>query len=145
MQLLYGHDSAITRWAAQRIDGLSMPTHVVGLIDGDGVLRGCFLLNEITRNTAEFIILCQGRLGVEVVRPIFRYAFHHYGRLQATVQRSNAVCRKQTPRWGFKYDGTAHDFFAPGEDAIRFVMRRDDCKWIKPHGHVLQAESARAA
>ncbi len=145
MQFLFGHDGAVTRWTAQKIDGLRQPKHVIGLIDDDGALRGSLLLNEITRNTAELIAFCEIQVGVSVIRPFFRYAFHHYGRLQVTVQRSNFVTRKTTPRWGFKYDGTARDFFAPGEDAIRFVMLRSDCKWISPHGNVLKAASARAA
>ena len=131
MQLLTGFADTVKRWATTKIDGLSEPAHVFGLIDEAGALRGCLLLNEITANTAEFILYAEGRVGPGAMRQVFATSFDRYGRLQATVQRSNALCLKQAPKWGFKYDGMARDFFAPGADAIRFVMLRRDCRWLK--------------
>ena len=147
MQILFGHDQAVTAWAAQKIDGLSQPTHAFGLIDGAGVLRGCLILNEITANTADLVVYSEAPITANVVRPFFRIVFDvlHYGRLQTIAERSNAKSRKDTPRWGFKWDGTARDFFGHGRDALRFVMLRADCRFLKPKptesndGHVLEA------
>ena len=143
MQLLAGYTDTIKRWAAQRIDGLSEPTHVFGLVDEIGALRGCLLLNEITANTAEFIVYSEAGLGPGAARQVFATAFDRYGRLQVTVERKNTHSLKQTPKWGFKYDGTARNFFGPGADAVRFVMMKQDCRWLRKtrqdHGILLQA------
>ncbi len=149
MQILVGHAAAVTKWAAQKIDGLYQPTHAFGLLDKSGALRGCFLLNEITRSTADVILYSEETPGAGIARQVFKIPFVllGYERLQAIIQRSNTVSRKQTPRWGFKYDGTARHFFANGEDAIRFVMLKEECPWLrtrKTHGTAQQTEAAYA-
>ena len=146
MQLMLGQDAAVTAWAAQMIDGLTQPTHAFGLIDGDGRLRGCLILNEITSHTADFIVYSEAPIAANIPRPFFRIVFEAlgYGRLQTLCERNNARSRKDNPRWGFKWDGTARDFFGPGRDALRFVMLKTDCRYLKASerhtdGHVQQA------
>ena len=133
MQLLFGHDASVTQWAAQKIDGLTQPTFAFGVIDKEGALRGCFILQEITPNTAEFIVYAEAPCTPNVFFTFFDVAFNRigYGRLQTTAQKSNAKAKKENPRWGFKFEGTAKDFFGQGQDALRYGMLKANCKWLR--------------
>ena len=149
MKLVLGQDRPVTQWAARVIDGMSQPTHAFGLVDDKGKMRGCIMLCEITRHTADLIVYSEAPITPNVVRQFFYLVFEvlRYGRLQTMCERSNWKSKKDTPRWGFKFDGVARDFFGPNRDVIRFVMRRGDCRWLaKPsarktqeNGHLLQA------
>jgi RimJ/RimL family protein N-acetyltransferase len=143
MKLVLGQDRPVTQWAARviDIDVLGQPTHAFGLVDGRGKLRGCILLREITRHTADMHVYSEATITPNVVRQVFYLIFEvlRYGRLQTMCERSNWKSKKDTPRWGFKFDGVARDFFGPNKDSIRFVMRRSDCRWLaKPSARKTQ-------
>lgn len=149
MRLLFGQEEIVWRWARNKYGFDVRPTHIFGLIDSSsGVLKGCFTLNAITSNTAEFGIFTDHSIG-GCGRALFRIAFDRlgYGRLEVMIDKANLTSRKQTPRWGFKFDGTAKDYLGPGRDVLRFVMLRKDCRWLKGaahHGTIQEAEGARA-
>jgi RimJ/RimL family protein N-acetyltransferase len=133
MQVVFGHDAVVTQWAAPKFDNLTQPTHAFGIIDAQGTLRGCIILQEITANTAELIVYAETHLTPNVIRAIFEVPFNRlgYGRLQTTVAKDNAKAKRENPRWGFKFEGTSKDFFGERKDALRFAMLRSDCKWLK--------------
>jgi RimJ/RimL family protein N-acetyltransferase len=133
MHLVFGHDATVWQWAEARAGQVLQPHLAVGIVDRQGTLRGCFLLHEVTPHTAELSVYAEATLTPNVIRAIFSVPFNHlgYGRLQTTVAKDNSKAKKENPRWGFKFEGTARDFFGEKQDGLRYAMLKRDCKFIR--------------
>lgn len=151
MQLLFGHDQAVARWAGERLGGSGFPERSIGIgiIDDSGVLRGAFVLTHWNDFTAEFSLYSEGALTLGVLRQFFFHVFLRLGvsRLQIHTPRNNKAVKKAAPKWGFQWDGVSKSCYGPGRDGLRFYMTAQHCRWIKNHGLPLrrQTKSAKAA
>ena len=133
MHLVFGHDAVVWQWAEARAGQVLQPHLAVGIVDTQGTLRGCFLLHEVTPYTAELSVYAEATLTPNVIRAIFAVPFVSlgYGRLQTTVAKDNTRAKKENPRWGFKFEGTARDFFGEKQDGLRYAMLKRDCRFLR--------------
>jgi len=147
MPLLINHDEDVAAWAENKLEGrLVFPHAAIGMLDRRGVLRGAWLLSFYNRHTAELTLYSEGVISNEMVRGCFAITFQHLGvqRLQARTTRQNKIVKRAAPKYGFKFEGVARDFYGPGEDSLNYYMTPAMCRWIEEdHGKpVLNAQAA---
>ena len=132
MNLIYGHEDAIAPWLARKYGvHLRRPCVTLGCIDSAGVLRGAFVLTMMHDTTAELHVY--GRVSNDTVREMFEAVFNQFGiyRLELRISKRNKITKKAAPRFGFRFEGAAPHFFGPGEAALLFSMRADECRWLR--------------
>jgi hypothetical protein len=136
MQLLFGHDATVAKWAGERLGAPYPNATAIGVIDDKGVLRGAILLEAWNAHTLELSLYSEGSIKPSIAKAFFEYVFVacSASRLQVHTERSNKVMRRIIPRAGFRWDGVAKNFYGPGRDALRFYMTPAMCRWIKRHG-----------
>lgn len=68
----------------------------------------------------------------EFYRLIFDYPFNQLKvkRVTGLVCCTNQRARRLDEKLGFKYEATLRDYF-PGGDAIVYVMRKEDCRFLR--------------
>lgn len=132
MDLLFGHDATVMAWARRINPTFHDPKYAIGILQ-DGTLRGAVMIVEQTIYTADLGIVSEVPPGPGIARKMFRLLFNDldYTRVEITIERTDKKSRKAAPRWGFKFDGTAHDYWGPGVHALRFVMLREHCPFLK--------------
>lgn len=140
MKLVAGQDKAVLDWLARRYGSHArFPCVTFGTIDDDGVLRGAFVLTMSNETTAELHIY--GRTSNDTFKQMFRAVFGYLGvyRLEVRVSKRNKVTKRAAPKFGFRFEGSAKDFYGPGEDALLFSMRPHECRWLRePDGVAIQ-------
>jgi hypothetical protein len=148
MRLLSGHDETVWRWANRFFEGeLARPDWAVGVIDRDGVLRGALIGDERTPWTAEVTICGEKAFTPFVAKAFFAAYFARYWRLEVRTTRDNKTIKRNAPKWGLKFEGTARDYFGQGRSALMFSMLKSECRWInlKVGTDGIEAKSSRAA
>lgn len=140
MRLLAGQDNAILDWLARKYQAHArFPCVTLGTIDNEGVLRGAFVITAMNDTTAELHVY--GRTSNDTFKKMFRAVFGHLGvyRLEARVSKRNKITKRAAPKFGFKFEGSAKDFYGPGQDALLFSMRPHECRWLRePDGIAIQ-------
>ena len=132
MHLLVGHDDTVMAWARRKNPTFLTPKYAFGILR-DGTLCGAIMVIEETNHTADLGIVSDVPPGPGIARRVFRLLFDemNYGRVEVTIRRSDTKSRKAAPKWGFKYDGTATDYWGPGVHAVRFAMLKEDCPFLR--------------
>lgn len=132
MDLLFGHDDAVMDWVRRKDPTFHTPRYAIGILQS-GVLRGAVMVVEQTNHTADLGIVSEVPPGPGIARRVFRLLFESldYARVEITISRTDTRSRKAAPKWGFKYDGTAYDYWGAGSHAVRFVMLKDDCPYLR--------------
>lgn len=134
MQLLIGHDQTVMVWARRRNPSFPTPRFAWGILE-KGVLRGAIMIMHETEHTADLGVVSEVPPGPGIARQLFRLMFDeqylNYARVEITIRRSDLKSRKSAPKWGFKFDGTANDYWGPGVHALRFVMLKKDCPFLR--------------
>ncbi len=142
MKLLRGHDATVAQWVGDRLDGFFPgPVRAVGVIDDGGVLCGGMVLNWVHNSTAEMTIATTGDvITPRVAREFFRWTFLELGvwRLQVRTSKRNKSVKRNAPKWGFRFEGCARDWYGPGSDALVWYMTPTLCRWISHDGERLQ-------
>jgi hypothetical protein len=140
VRLLAGQDNAILDWLARKYQAHArFPCVTLGTIDDAGVLRGAFVITMSTETTAELHVY--GRISNDTVRDMFHAVFGYLGvyRLEVRVSKRNKITKRAAPKFGFRFEGSARDFYGPGEDALLFSMRPHECRWLRePDGIAIQ-------
>ncbi len=134
MILLHGHDKAVADWVAKRYGAfVRYPCVCLGALDSAGVLRGAFVVTMQSDTTAELHIF--GKLSNDTVRGMFETVFQRMGvyRLEARVSKKNRTTKRAAPRFGFRFEGAAPDFYGPGQAALLYSMRPHECRWLRDH------------
>lgn len=140
------HEPTILEWLSQRyaVAVHQTPRVVMGLIDDEGVLRGCFVVTWKTDTTAELHLY--GKTSNDTFKALFRLVFLEWGvwRLEVRTAKTNRAIKRAAPKFGFRFQGTEREYYGPGRDALSYSMTPNECRWI--YGLTVQdAESARAA
>lgn len=140
------HEPTILDWLSQRygVAVYQTPRVVLGLIDDEGVLRGCFVVTWRNDTTAELHVY--GKISNDTLKVLFRLVFIEWGlyRLEVRTTKTNKTIKKAAPKYGFKFQGVERGFYGPGRDALAYAMTPNECRWI--HGRAFQIpEGAEAA
>jgi hypothetical protein len=139
--LVFGHDKVVWDWAGKNFTDYFdhtqvMPTWAVGIINDQGVLRGALIGAEESPSTVEFTIYSEGAVTLPIARQFFTLVFDRYWRLQVRTTKDNKSVKRNAPKWGFTFEGTAKDFWGPGRSALLYRMLKPDCRFIKmEHAH----------
>lgn len=144
MNLVTGHDATVVDWIA-KIYGAHVRHHprmVLGIIDGGGVLRGAFVVTWHNDTSAELHVY--GKISNGTVRGMFEAVFGGCGvhRLEVRTHRKHRKVRKAAPKYGFRYESVARDYYGRGQDAFVYVMTAPECRWLKGEDHGLIVQSA---
>lgn len=69
-----------------------------------------------------------------LLRNVASWAFDAFAlhRVTARILSVDHVSQDYARRAGFRFEGTARSYFAPGVDASVWSLRREDCRWLKP-------------
>lgn len=140
------HEPTILDWLSQRygVAVYQTPRVVLGLIDDQGVLRGCFVVTWKNDTTAELHLY--GKTSNDTWKALFRLVFLEWGiwRLEVRTAKTNRAIKRAAPKFGFKFHGTDREYYGPGRDALVYSMTPNECRWI--HGRAFQLpEGAEAA
>lgn len=144
MQLVFGHDATVWQWAGQKFSDYfdattCQPTWALGIINSEGVLQGALIGDERSPTTVEFTVYSQGAITLPIARQFFVLVFDRYWRLQVRTSKDNKSVKRNAPKWGFTFEGTAKDYWGPGRSALLYRMLKPDCKWIRDHGQTISA------
>jgi hypothetical protein len=136
MRLVSGHDEAVWEWANKFFETpLQVPTWALGIIDDQGVLKGALLGDERTETTVEVTICSEDNaITLDIAKAFFAAVFGRYWRLQVRTTKDNKIVKRNAPKWGFTFEGTAKDYWGPGRSALLYCMTKPNCRWIKNHG-----------
>ena len=134
MQLLWGHDDTVWRWACRFFDGGldRRSTWAIGIIDRRGALRGALLGDEVNAWTVEVTICAEQAISNDTAKAFFQAVFSRYWRLQVSTTKDNTTIKQNAPKWGFAFEGTAKGYYGPGRDALRYRMTAAECRWLHP-------------
>jgi len=136
MNIVQGHDARVIEWASQLMDGeIGNPQVAHGVIDKDGSLIGALIYGEYDGHNVEMSFTGTRGFTPSVLKFIFEYPFNELkcGRMWARIRKSNKKMKKLLPRVGFKFEGVERKYYKD-EDALRFSMLANECKWIKANG-----------
>lgn len=132
--LVWGHDDTCLQWLHKRWGGDigRVPQAVVGITDPQGVLRGAILLWQENAFCWEFGLYSEGVIAPRLVREFFCVVFGPLGasRLQIRTPRDHLRLKKLIPKFGFRFECVARDFYGSGSDALQFSMQPATCRWI---------------
>lgn len=133
MNLVTGQDDVIIPWLAETfgIEVIVTPRVVLGIVDRDCVLQGAFVLYIHQERTFELAIV--GKMSPNTARQLFRIVFGPLKahRLEVRTSKRNKTIKKAAPKFGFKFEGVARDYYGPGESALVYAMTRDQCRWMQ--------------
>ncbi len=133
--LLYDHDRAIARWAADQLEVQNW----VGLTAGIGVIRnGAIVAGAVFYNhrppdiEIAFVTTTRHWATPQVVRGILRYPFMQLGckRLTALTEVTNQPTRAFLCRLGFREEGRHPDAFMSGDGLSYGLLRKDAARWL---------------
>lgn len=128
MILLLGHDETVANWVATHVGKtFHAPYTAIGVIDGEGTLRGGFVFTSFTGDAIEVSLAGRGCVGRGVWPGVLGYVFDQLNcaRLSIHTRRSNKAVTKQAPKLGFKYEGVSRRLYGD-EDGIAYSIVRDD-------------------
>ena len=133
MKLVSGHAPTVVDWLAKThgVQWVNQPALVLGVIDDDGVLRGCVVLEQRNEGAGELHVW--GRVSNDVAKQVFGIAFREIGwrRLECRISRRNKAVRATALRWGWRFECVAAEYFGPGEDGFQYSMTAAGCRWLK--------------
>lgn len=131
MKIIVGHDDVVNAWISKRygVTCLQSPSALLGVIDGNGVLRGAFVTTWRNDTTAELHIF--GRTSNETWKAYFKWVFGMVHRLEISTEKRNKSIKRAAPKFGFCFEGVGKDYYGPGRDALRFYMTEDRCRWVQ--------------
>lgn len=148
MPLLFGHDADVADWVAGKMGGLVVFPHAaIGMLDHNGVLRGAFVFAFHNAHTAELTLYSENVITNDMWRGAMSWVFEDIGigRLQIRTERKNKAVKRAAPKFGFRFEGVARDYFGPGDDALLYYMTPATCRWIGAHGPIQNTQAAQAA
>lgn len=132
MKLLNGVDAAVSDWLARnhRAYVHQEPRALLAVVDVLDCIRGAYVITWLTDRTAELSVW--GTATPDTTKALFLYAFLglKVHRLQIHTARTNKRIKRAAPKFGFKFECVARDYYGPGEDALQFAMTPDQCRWI---------------
>jgi hypothetical protein len=111
---------------------ISPPYTAFGFASDDNRPLCAVLFNEFNQSNIEMTIYAEpGGITREVIRYVANYVFvkNNCRRLTVRTKKRNKRVLQLAPRYGFKYECIAKQFF-PDDDAVVFRMLRQECRWL---------------
>jgi RimJ/RimL family protein N-acetyltransferase len=108
------------------------PFKAIGFLTDDKRPLAAFVFNDFNHSNIEMTIVAEpGGITRQVIRYVANYAFNtsKCRRLTVRTKRRNKRILQLAPRYGFKYECIAKDFY-PDDDAVVFRMLKSDCRWL---------------
>ncbi len=137
MHILVGHDAIVAAWVGDRLGGRVIgPQRAFGIIDGRGVLRGGFVIRALNEVTCDLTLYSNGVMTNGVMRVLWRIVFHEFGFCRCVIHtaKTNKAMKRAAPKLGFRFEGTAWNFYGDGVHALTFSMTPNTCRWLS-HGN----------
>ena len=134
---MLGQDAAVAKWVGEKYGGTILgPQWAPGIVDNDGQLRGGFIIRANSGTTCELTVYSDQALTHGIARALFRYIFDALGFVRCVIHtaKSNRIVKRAVPKLGFRFEGTARNFYGQGEDALQFSMTPQTCRWLKTPG-----------
>lgn len=122
----------VGEWVAKRIGSAHDPETHVGIgWQTDRIVCGV-LYEGYTRRSIRAHIACEGQMTKEFTRTIFDYPFNQLDveKIIAPIYEGNVKAISLVERLGMKEETRLKDTH-PSGDLIFYVMRREDCRWIR--------------
>lgn len=127
MNLLLGHDQAVSEWVGSRV---GKPFHSVdstmGVLDRQGTLTGGMVFTGFNGTCIELSLAGKGDRSLW--RAALDYVFDQLGcaRLQIHTAADNRAVRRLAPRLGFTFEGKSRNFYGHGRDALQYSLTTGD-------------------
>lgn len=135
--ILTGHDNVVGPWVASRVGTVWSPERstTIGLFSvHTGLLAGVIYEGFNGANIGAHIASVPGKDWPTqgFLRFIFHYPFEQLGvkRITGLVASSNKQAVEFNLRLGFELEATLKDAHPEG-DLLMFVMRKENCRWLK--------------
>ena len=133
--MIYVFDAErIGRWVCEKTGGMYQQGNTGIALEHDGVLVVGIMYDGYTGASIAMHSRCDNPKATtrEFYRRIFDYPFNQLGvkRVTGIVPSNNSRALQVDQKLGFKYETTLADYFPDG-DAVIFIMRREDCRWIR--------------
>jgi len=124
----------IGRWVCEKTGGQYLPGNTGIALEKNGALVAGIMYDAYTGASIAMHSRCDDPKAItrEFYRMIFDYPFNQLQvkRVTGIVPSTNTHALSIDQKLGFKYETTLADYFPDG-DAVIFIMRRDDCRWIR--------------
>ena len=108
------------------------PFQAIGFLTDDKRPLAAFVFNEFNQSNMEMTIVAEpGGITRQVIRYVANYVFvkNDCRRITVRTKKRNKHILKLAPRYGFKYECIAKQFFRD-DDAVVFRMLRDECRCL---------------
>ena len=126
-------NEAIAAFIEQKLQiKISPPYTAFGFASDDNRPLCAVMFNDFNQSNIEMTIYAEPG---GITRPVLKYLAHYVfvkngcRRLTVRTKKSNKHVLQLAPRYGFKYECIAKDFF-PDDDAVMFRMLRKDCRFL---------------
>jgi hypothetical protein len=135
MTITYSFDAErVGRWVLEKAGG-SFTTDMTAIgQECDGQLVAGIVYDGYTKASIAMHSRCDdpAKVSRRFYWMIFDYVFNQLNCKRATgiVPSWNTKAQKTNEHLGWKRETTLADYFPDG-DAIIYIMRRDDCRWLK--------------
>lgn len=124
----------IGRWVTEKAGGTWHAENTGIGIECDGVLVAAIMYDGFTGSSIAMHSRVDDRKKIsrEWLRQIFDYPFNqlHVRRVSAIVSAANQKAVLINQKLGWILETTLADYF-PEADGIVFIMRRENCRWLK--------------
>ena len=108
------------------------PFQAIGFLTDEKKPLAAFVFNEFNHSNMEMTIVAEpGGITRQIIRYVAHYVFvkNDCRRVTVRTRKRNKHILKLAPRYGFKYECIAKQFF-PDDDAVVFRMLKEDCRWL---------------
>jgi RimJ/RimL family protein N-acetyltransferase len=108
------------------------PFQAIGFLTDDKRPLAAFVFNEFNHSNIEMTIVAEpGGITRQILRYVAHYVFvkNKCRRLTVRTRKRNKKILQLAPRYGFKYECIAKQFF-PDDDAVVFRMLKEDCRFL---------------
>lgn len=124
---------AIGQYVGSRLGvTISPPFQAIGFLTDDKRPLSAFVFNDFNQSNIEMTVVAEpGGINRQVLRYIAHYVFekNKCRRLTVRTKKRNKRVLQLAPRFGFKYECIAKQFFAD-DDAVVFRMLKNECRWL---------------
>lgn len=134
MTLVIGDDVRVAGWVGENLSIQMSPPYVAIGYSERGELRAGVVLNNWNGFNFDISLYGPGHIRRGALRAVYRYAFVQAMalRLTAITKPSNEHMIKLLPKFGFAQEGPPNRRYFGNEDALRFVLFREDAeRWMK--------------
>lgn len=127
MNLVFGQDQRVADYVTSKtMAKFSAPFTTIGIEDKGGALIGGFIFNDYTGSSIHMSLAGSAAIKRSIWAAVANYVFVQSGcsRLEIKTSKGNRMVRKIAPRFGFRFEGVAKDYYGEGHDALMFALTK---------------------